>query len=228
MKKLVSLMLVGMLLLLAVSPVFAYTEEEFSDISWNAVKRLKESGRLSNDEINYTLIDLTQIETQGTVTATVYATVYEEKTGNYFDDILKQTPECCYNKLTRFIFELTNRYKPEYTTYIMQTHHDELTVSTWVYGQYKDQATYALLSGIPDCLNHEPYSRYNGDGDSSWVDRYSPEVIGTKPIESFSLNEVFVLSSLPYTSTTLFRPFIFMAYLWDNIIKPFQESEQAL
>lgn len=200
MKRLVSLMLTIILLLTMVGPAMAapITDE---------VSLLKASGKLSNDVLNYVHIDLNLIETAGTVTAVVYETVYETQTVNTFTNLSPQTPESCYDKLTRFIFELTNRYRPS-TDLGLQIFRDERTVGAWVYGEYKDQATYALLTGIPDCLNNEPYSRPPSGGGSSggkssgssWIDPYSPEEIGTDPIESFQVT-TFAINEKTYTIT---------------------------
>lgn len=196
MKKIGILFIAVMLLLILAtvcpsSAMAAYDPRVFSD----ALDNLRASGKLSNDEITYAFVDLNFIENQGTVTAAVYESVYEEKTVNYYIDITTQTPESCYNKLTRFVFELTNRYRPE-TSLAIQIHYDDLTVSVWTYGQYKNQAMLAFVSGIPDCLNNEPYNPpdpvYDDDNGGNydegvWVDKYSPEEIGTEPVKSFQI-----------------------------------------
>lgn len=202
MKRLVSLMLTITLLLTMVGPAMAtpITDE---------INLLKASGKLSNDVLHYVDIDLNFIETAGTVTAVVYETVYETQTVNTFTNLNPQTPESCYDKLTRFIFELTNRYRPS-TDLALEIFRDERTVGAWVYGEYKDQATYALLTGIPDCLNNEPYSRPPSGGGSSgskssggsWIDPYSPEEIGTDPITSFQVT-TFAINQTTYTITTI-------------------------
>lgn len=209
MKRLVSLVLTITLLLTMTAPAMAtpITDE---------INLLKASGKLSNDVLHYVDIDLNFIETAGTVTAVVYETVYETQTVNTFTNLNPQTPESCYDKLTRFIFELTNRYRPS-TDLALEIFRDERTVGAWVYGQYKDQAMYALLTGIPDCLNNEPYlppssgggssgridsSDSKDSGDSSWIDKYSPEQIGTDPIKSFQVT-TFAINQTTYTITTI-------------------------
>lgn len=203
-KKVVALLVLMVFLTLIAVPTAAasYDPRIFSD----ALGKLEASGKLSNDEITYAFVDLNQIESDGTVTAAVYESVYETKTINYYIDITPQTPEDCYNKLTRFVFELTNRYRPEKTDLAMQIHYDDLTVSVWTYGQYKNQAMLAFVSGIPDCLNSEPYSRDSENSDSgSWVDDYSPEAIGTDPVESFQVTQIttFKINNTSYTSTVI-------------------------
>jgi len=167
------------------------------------INLLKASGKLSNDVLHYVDIDLNFIETAGTVTAAVYETVYETQTVNTFTNLSPQTPASCYDKLTRFIFELTNQYRPS-TDLALEIFRDERTVGAWVYGEYKDQAMYAVISGIPDCLNNEPYSRppssSKSSGGSSWIEPYSPEKIGTDPIESFQVT-TFAIDEKTYTVT---------------------------
>ena len=195
-KPIVALLLTVALLFAVVAPVGAtpITDE---------IQLLKASGKLSNDVLHYVDIDLNFIETTGTVTAAVYESVYETQTVNAFPNLTLQTPESCYDKLTRFIFELTNRYRPS-TDLALEIFRDERTVGAWTYGQYKDQAMYAVISGIPDCLNNEPYSRppssSKSSGGSSWIEPYSPEEIGTDPIESFQVT-TFAIDEKTYTVT---------------------------
>jgi len=204
-KKVVALLVFMVFLTLIVIPTAAasYDPRIFSE----ALGKLEASGKLSNDEITYAFVDLNQIESDGTVTAAVYESVYEYKTINQYEKITPQTPEACTNKLTRFVFELTNRYRPE-TSLAIQIHYDDLTVSVWTHGEYKNQAMLAFVSGIPDCLNSEPYSRDSDSKDEnsgSWVDDYSPEAIGTDPVESFQVTQIttFKINNTSYTSTVI-------------------------
>lgn len=199
---LIVVMVLSVLLTICSSPAMAsYDSRVFSE----ALDNLRASGKLSNDEITYAFVDLNFIEKQGTVTAAVYESVYEYKTINQYEKITPQTPDSCTNKLTRFVFELTNRYRPE-TSLAIQIHYDDLTVSVWTHGEYKNQAMLAFVSGIPDCLKSEPYSRDSKDEDSSsWVDDYSPEAVGTDPVESFQVTQVttFKINNTSYTSTVI-------------------------
>ena len=195
------LVLMVFLTLIAVPTAAASTIQDL----FRSIRQPEASGKLSNDEITYAFVDLNQIESDGTVTAAVYESVYEHKTINQYEKITPQTPEACTNKLTRFVFELTNRYRPE-TSLAIQIHYDDLTVSVWTHGEYKNQAMLAFVSGIPDCLNSEPYSRDSENSDSgSWVDDYSPEAIGTDPVESFQVTQIttFKINNTSYTSTVI-------------------------
>jgi hypothetical protein len=205
MKRFVSLMLTIVLLLTMTAPAMA----AFTHGAIITEVRLMEAGRkLSNDLITQAIIDLSNMENHGTVSATVYASVYENQTVNNYTDILRQPPADGTIKLTHFIFELTNQYRLQDTDLMLSVSPDRRTVRTYVYGQYKDQAMYSVLTGIPDCLNNEPYSRPPSGGESSgskssggsWIEPYSPENIGTDPIESFQVT-TFAINEKTYTVT---------------------------
>lgn len=173
----------------------------FSD---QALDYLRQSGKKSDDRINHAIVDLSNIS-EGIVTANAYATASEEETVNVYENILRQTHKSCFNKLTRFIFELTNRYRPEVTGLILQTDNDNAIARVWTYGQYKDQALFAFLAGLPDCLGNEPYSRDDSGGGGSWIDDYSPPKIGKDPIESFQVTKIttFKINNTSYTSAVI-------------------------
>jgi hypothetical protein len=201
MKRLVSLMLSIALVLSMVAPAMAaFTPGAII----TEVRLMEAGGKLSNDLITQAIIDLSNMENHGTVSATVYASVYENQTVNNYTDILRQPPADGTIKLTHFIFELTNQYRLQDTDLMLSVSPDRRTVQTYVYGQYKDQAMYSVLTGIPDCLNNEPYSRppssSKSSGGSSWIDPYSPEEIGTDPIKSFQVT-TFAINEKTYTVT---------------------------
>jgi hypothetical protein len=199
MKRLVSLMLSIVLVLTMVAPAMAaFTPGAII----TEVRLMEAGGKLSNDLITQAIIDLSNMENHGTVSATVYASVYENQTVNNYTDILRQPPADGTIKLTHFIFELTNQYRLQDTDLMLSVSPDRRTVQTYVYGQYKDQAMYSVLTGIPDCLNNEPYSRppssSKSSGGSSWIDPYSPEEIGKDPIKSFQVT-TFAIDEKTYT-----------------------------
>jgi hypothetical protein len=206
MKRLVSFMLSIVLLLTMVAPAMALQPGAII----TEVELMRASGKLSNDIITSALIDLSLLETHGTVTATVYESIYQVQTVNSYTDLLRQPPASAVVKLTHFIFELTNRYRLQETDLMITVPPDNQTIQAYVYGQYKDQAMYSILTGLPDCLNHEPYSRPPSGGgsgggkssdDSSWIDPYSPENIGTDPITSFQVT-TFAINKKTYTITS--------------------------
>lgn len=142
------------------------------------IELMEESGKMSNDLITQSVIDLSQIESRGSVDATVYESVYENITVNTFTGLIMQTPSSCTDKITRFVFELTNHYRLQNTDLALQVSSDRLTVRVYTYGQYKNQTMDAVIAGLPDCLNHAPYDAYmgeSGDGiDDSWIELYYP------------------------------------------------------
>ena len=193
MRKPVSLLLMALLLLVVVAPVMAQSA------ILTEIDLMNVSGKASNDLITQAIVNLSVVESQGTVIATVYESIYENQTINNYTNITKQPPSSCTDKLTRFVFELTNRYRPQNTDLAIRVSPDRLTVQTYVYGQYKDQAMLAYLSGIPDCLNNAPYipPSHGGSG-GDWIDNYSPSTIGTDPVISFKVTS-FEIDSVTYT-----------------------------
>ena len=190
----VAMLLTVIMLFAVVAPVMAYDPRPFI----NEVRDLRASGKMSNDVLHHAILDMSLSETQGTVSSVVYETVYENETHNRWTNITLQTPTVSADKLTRFVFELTNRYRPE-TDFFIAFSPDKLTVDTFVYGQYKDQAMLAYLSGIPDCLNNAPYVPPSQGGDGGdWIDNYSPSAIGTDPVTSFKVTS-FEIDSTTYT-----------------------------
>ena len=180
---------------MAVAPSMAFTPGAIID----EVRLMRASGKVSNDLITQSIVDLSLIEGQGTVTATVYESVHENQTINNYTNITRQPPSSCTDKITRFVFELTNRYRPQSTDLSISVSTDRLTMRTYVYGQYKDQAMLAFLSGIPDCLNNAPYTppSHGGSG-GDWIENYSPTAIGTDPVTSFKVTS-FEIASTAYT-----------------------------
>lgn len=171
-----------------------------------ALDQLMASGKMSNNDIHTAILDLSNLN-NGSVAATVYETAYEKQTVNIFNNITPQPIKDCPNKITRYIFELTNRYRPLNTDYIFGFSNNDACVTTYVYGQYKDQAMYAFLSGIPDCLNNVPYNPPSGGGggggnDGSWIDKYSPDKTKDKQISSFKITQ-FTLDSNKYTTADI-------------------------
>jgi hypothetical protein len=148
---------------------------------------LNDSGKMSNENINHSIIDLLSVS-QGSVTAYTYTGEAETITVDTFS-ILPQSNSSATNKITRFVFELTNRYRPD-TTLPLSVSEDRNTVHAYTYGTMKDEAIWAVVNGLPDCLDSAPYSRGGSGGSSSpWVDKYSPEQIAaTIAATTFSVN----------------------------------------
>jgi hypothetical protein len=151
-------------------------------------------GVYSDDVVYQTVVDAVYLP-QGTVTSYTYAEGVSAPTVNVFD-VLPQSCGSGSDKMTRFVFELSNRYRPE-SQIAIAVSADSQTINTYVYGQYKTDAMYAFVSGIPDCLGNEPYRRSSKSG-GGWVDKYSPEVIAETPVTSFQVTS-FKVDSTTYT-----------------------------
>lgn len=187
MRRLTVIVLTVLLVFSCVTPVFATSN------ILQAIEDLKASGKESNEYLNHSIVDLVYVS-EGSVTATVYVGVYEDKSINYFS-VSPQSKPSATNKITRFIFELTNRYRPETELALSISLPDRNTVHAYTYGAMKDEAMWAIIHGLPDCLVNEPYSRdHSGSGESSsppssWIDPYSPENIAETIITStFTIN----------------------------------------
>jgi len=155
-----------------------------------------DQGLESTAEINHAYIDLSNIS-NNSVVAHTYMGAAQSLTVNTFT-VQEQTPAEAMDRITRYIFELSNRYLPD--TDLALSGVDQLpTVHAYTYGIAKDEAIWAVVNGLPDCLKSPPFDRYadSGDGDSSgsWVDKYSPE-----QIESTIAASIFTINSRTYTT----------------------------
>lgn len=166
------------------------------------IRNLKESGKQSNDALDHSVIDLTYVN-NGSVVSYTYIGNNEELTVNTFSVMPQEFYPTSTNKLTNFIFELTNRYRPE-TDLALSIDRGNYSVHAYTYGTYKHEAMYAIISGIPDCLNNEPYKKDSsgGGGGGSWVDKYNPEETIKEPVTSFVITTKFTLNEPTYTVTS--------------------------
>jgi hypothetical protein len=191
-KNKVALLLVTLLALAMVWPGVGWALN-----SIQAVNDLKASGKMSNAHINHSVVDLVYVS-EGSVTTHTYIGENETLTINTFM-VLPQENSSATNKITRFMFELTNRYRPD-TELPLSVSDDRNTVHAYTYGIMKDEAIWAVVNGLPDCLANEPIDRHDDDDNSSggggsvdnvdpWVDKYSPEqVVETIAASTFTLN----------------------------------------
>lgn len=185
---------VAMVLLLFASPAFgasAFVE---------AINELNASGKQSNDIINHSVIDLTYLSDES-VTAYTYLGANETLTVNNFS-VSSQSALEAHDKLTRFIFELTNRYRPD-TDLALSGTGSLPTVHAWTYGTMKDEAMWAIVYGLEDCLNNPPYDwrdKNSGSGSGSYIDKYSPENIETTLAVIFNIGKTtYSLGETTYT-----------------------------
>lgn len=170
-----------------------------------AVKDLIASGKMSTADLNHSVIDLVYAS-QGSVTATVYRSVYQTKSVHPFV-ITPLTNTDATDKITRFIFELTNRYRPDTELAMSIDYPEKVTVHAYTYGILKDEAMWAIVNGLPDCLYNEPYHHHHSGGSGlpapppdtsgAWMDPYSPGQIAATMAAS-----TFTISSTTYTMTS--------------------------
>lgn len=182
MRKIIILLCAAVMLLGCWDGVAAGTSPAIDEINM-----LNNSGKMSNENINHSIINLLSVS-QGSVTSYTYTGEAETLTIDTFS-VLPQSNSSATNKITRFVFELTNRYRPD-TTLPLSVSEDRNTVHAFTYGTMKDEAIWAVVNGLPDCLGSAPYDRGGSDGSSgTWVDKYSPEQIATTIAASiFSVN----------------------------------------
>lgn len=158
------------------------------------ILNLQANDKQSTDALNHTIIDLIYVDS-GSIVSYTYIGDAEDLTVNTFSVLPQTFYPTATDKLTRFIFALTNQYRPE-TEMALGIDRDNQSVHAYTYGTYKHEAMYAIISGIPDCLDNEPY-RSPGSG-SSWVEKYEPEEMTKTPVTSFNVT-IFSLANTTYT-----------------------------
>ena len=167
-----------------VSPAFALSP------ALQEIRNLKESGKWSNKYINQSVICLKSLSS-GTVVTYTYIGANEELTIKNLSVKAQPNPSAT-NKITRFMFTLTNQYRPE-TTLPLSVSGDKNTVHAYAYGTLKDEAIWAVVNGLVDCLGNPPIDNTpnndddddsddkstgsSGKSETSWVDKYYPDQI---------------------------------------------------
>lgn len=177
----VALVLVAVIIATWVMPVQAVHIFDY-------VNALRNNGNTSNDILHHAVIDHVYLP-NGNVTAYVYSGANQHLDVNQFTGLTPQTWEDSERKLTHFVFELTNRYKPNAAIVISLREKEQGIVHLYVYGQQKNQAMFSIVSGLRDCYGSAPYSWSLGSGSSSnsWINKVSPEVVTQNPIVSFQV-----------------------------------------
>lgn len=164
--------------------------------------KLNAQGLESNDEIYQSYVDLSDTH-NGTVSSVTYTGALQTMTTNTYS-VQSQVYTVAMDKLTRYVFKLINAYRPDTELSITGISGDNMTTRIYVYGAMKDEAMWAVVNGLPDCLNNEPV--YSGRGDSSsstWVEQYSPEQIAeTIATATFSVSSTTLTVSSSSTSET--------------------------
>lgn len=183
------------------------------------------AGPQSTAEINHTYIDLTNIST-GEVTAQTYVGAGQSLTTNNFN-VQEQGQDTAMNKLTEFVFELTNRYRPGTDLALTGTGHLP-SVHVYVYGTMKDEVIWAVVNGLVDCLGNPPAQTSpqakedKEQGKTTWIEKYSPgEIETTIATSTFTINttaytvagQVYTMDAAPeIVSDRTFVPVRYLAY----------------
>ena len=178
----VAMLLTVFMLFAVVAPVMARTPEEILAIRQyfqNQIESLRTANQMSNDEVYSVYVDLKQVP-QGTVSATVYKTVYESMDTVNLNNITIQPIQGvngAHDKLVRFWFYLDNN---DDENFCAQWNAPQDTVIGYVYGTTKDQTLAAFVTGIPECLAQD---RLYDSGDSG-SSGSSAKATETKPNEN--------------------------------------------
>lgn len=91
-------------------------------------------------------------------------------------NILPQSHESCSIKITHFVFELTNQYRPN-TNLALSSSSTSIppgTIDIYTIGDQRRQAMNSVISGLTDCLGHEPYRHDGPSAENNWINSYSP------------------------------------------------------
>lgn len=174
--------LVVVVVLLFASSVPANAMLPITQAMIEELEKLITSGKQSNAYLNHSIIDLVYVSDE-TVSIFTYTGEEENLAVNIFN-VPSNTISQAANKITSFVFELTNRYRPE-TELSVSGVKDDLTVHVYTYGAMKDEAVWAVVYGLPECLGNPAYHQDSDGGD--WVDKYSPENI-VSTISTFTIN----------------------------------------
>jgi len=175
-KRFIALLLVALLLVSVGPGVGLAAAPDIYDGLNNELQRLRTTGEYSSALINQTIIDLADIE-NGSVATKTYIGASQVLTEHDFS-VASQAYGSAMNKLTRFNFEIHNQYYPN--NLVGMTGYGALepdTVYFYVYGPDKDNLIWALTDGIPDCLNGTIDTSSGGNGNGSWIGKYTPDNI---------------------------------------------------
>lgn len=141
---------------------------------------IESSARLNHIYVNYSNVS------SGTVISTVYSGAEQRKEVNAHS-VTAQTYQDAWGKMSHFTLDLNNQYAQVAALGIGPISSD-LTVPIYVYGEAKDQLTYAVVSGIAECVGNERITIGGGgghSGSSSWVDNYAPAAMMPKNVTTF-------------------------------------------
>lgn len=209
----------------------------------DTLRELNAQGKMSNEYMNRTIIDLADISDGSVVT---YTYIGENQTLTKRNlSVADQTYTSARNKLTRFNFELRKYYYPE-TSVWMSGYISEApdTVHYYTYGPQKDIAMWSLVDGISDCLNGtidtSSNNSDNDNGNGSWFDKYTPEnideTVSESPLEingiTLEINGMeltkTVIGEDGNTTTTTIEMDIQPEIIYENVFVPIRPLAYAL
>lgn len=153
----------------------------------DAIQEINALGVESSARLNHIYINLSNVSS-GTIVSTVYSGAEQRKEVNTHS-VVAQTYQDAWGKVSHFALDLNNQYAQTAALGIGPISND-LTVSIYVYGEAKDQLTYALVSGITECVGNARITIGGGgshSGSSSWVNNYAPSVMMPKNITTFKI-----------------------------------------
>jgi len=172
------------LVMMFLTPGVCFAILPITEAMIQAKEELTASGKMSNEYLDHTVIDLTSI-TSGSVATYTYSGDDEHLTINNYDVSPNEKLQAS-NKITTFIFNLTMQYRPDTEMSVSSVTYEQ-TVHTYTYGALKHEAMLSVLSGLPDCLNNEALNR--SDSDSSWTNKYTPDAMAEEVFSSFKIGE---------------------------------------
>jgi hypothetical protein len=162
-------------LVLAVVMVLGFSGAASADPS-DPIDDLVASGKMSNEYVDQVYVDLSLVS-QGSVTGSVYAGVYELRTDRDFLNVLPQSASTAKDKLVGSLTLFGNN-NPDHIIRIQDNTPDE-TVVGYVYGARRAEIITAFLDGIPECLGPErsqrSRSRHTISPDATLVPEPEPE-----------------------------------------------------
>jgi len=173
-----------------------------------AIQEIKALGLESSDKLNQIYVNFSGIS-NGTVVSTVYSGAEQRKDVNTHS-VIAQTYQDAWGKVSHFALDLNNQYAQTAALGIGPISND-LTVSIYIYGQDKDQLTYAIVSGLTECIGKERITISSGgnhSGSSSWVNNYTPAAMASKTITSFKVGEKTITTASGTAITMDVAPYI--------------------
>jgi len=155
-----------------------------------AIDEVKALGLESSATLNQIYVDYSGT-LNGTVVSTVYSGAAQLKEVNTHS-VVSQTYMDAWGKVSHFALDLNNQYAQTAALGLGGISED-LTVNIYVYGQDKDRLTYAIVSGLAECIGNERITIGGGgsshSGTASWVNNYTPEAMAPVNVTTFIIGD---------------------------------------